>query len=149
MSENLWHVKHHILNAAYGRVYARGLRNEETSRLRLSVKQYFPRSNPSPRSGDLTIVFCHGVGSSKESYEPFFDELLQHYSRIRSVLAFDVAHHGQSYMLNRQAIGDEPEWYDSGRDLVHVINTLQDDLAPPVVGFGQSWGGVTLISQHR
>ncbi|KAL8754532.1 MAG: hypothetical protein Q9184_005089 [Pyrenodesmia sp. 2 TL-2023] len=54
----------------------------------------------------------------------------------------DVAHHGVSYLLNEDVIGDEPHWYDSSRDMFQMINHFQDQMPPPIVGIGQSWGAV-------
>ena len=140
MSEHLWIVKEYIIPASHRRGLPRGVKDEETARLRLHVKQWIPKHNPSPHSGDATIIFAHGVGSSKESYEVFFDYLVQYYPRIRSIFAIDTAHHGQSYMLNKHVIGDEPDWHDAARDLVHLVNSFQDEMIPPILGISQSWG---------
>ena len=142
MSDHLWTKTCHVIPASYIRGYERGTRDEETSRLRLAVNEYVPKSNTSPQSGDLSIIFTHGMGSQKESYEPFFDDLLQSYPRIRCLFAWDLAWHGESYMLNRDALGDEPAWHDAARDLIQIVNTFQHSLAAPIIGMGQSWGGI-------
>lgn len=145
MPEDLWDVKEHIIPASYRRALARGSQDEESGRLRLHVKQWIPKANGSPQSGDATIIFAHGVGSTKESYEMFFEYLVHHYPRIRSIFAMDAAHHGQSYLLNKTVIGDEPGWHDGARDIVHMINSLQDEMRPPLLGISQSWGGALLL----
>ncbi|KAI9708443.1 MAG: hypothetical protein M1820_003903 [Bogoriella megaspora] len=145
MAEDIWTIKEHIINASFIRALPRGIRDEENHRLRLHVKQWTPKANPCPQSGDVTVIFAHGVGSSKESYEVFFDYLLQRGLGIRSIWAMDVAHHGQSYMLNKDVIGDEISWYDAARDIIHMINTFQQEITPPIIGIGQSWGGAYLL----
>ncbi|KAI9685308.1 MAG: hypothetical protein M1822_004681 [Bathelium mastoideum] len=145
MSDGPWIIKEYVIPAAHRRSLPRGLKDEESGQLRLHVKQWTPKANGSPQSGDATIVFAHGVGSSKESYEVFFEHLVQHHPRIRSIFAMDVAHHGQSYMLNKAVIGDEPGWHDAARDLIHMINTFQTDMVPPVIGIAQSWGGAYML----
>ncbi|KAL8798708.1 MAG: hypothetical protein Q9200_007715, partial [Gallowayella weberi] len=144
MSTEYWTVTEHVIPACHIRGFARGVKDEKTAHLRLAVKQYVPKSPREIRPNAMTIIMAHGVGSSKESYEPFFDELLHHDLDIRAVWAMDVAHHGASYILNEEAIGDEPHWYDSSRDLFQMINHFQEHMPPPIIGIGQSWGAVTI-----
>lgn len=139
MSEEFWSVQEHIIPASHIRGFSRGVRDESTAHLRLAVKQYVPR-NRDLKPGDVTLIMAHGVGSSKESYEPFFDELLHCGLPIRAVWAADIAHHGASYILNGDIIGDEPHWSDSSRDLLQMVNYFQTEMPPPIVGMGQSWG---------
>ena len=143
MSEDLWHIKEHVIPASHVRGFSRGVRDESTGHLRLAIKQYVPR-NKDPSTGDVTLILAHSVGSTKESYEPFFDELLRCGLPIRGIWATDVAHHGASYILNEDTIGDEPHWFDSSRDLLQMVNHFQTEMPPPIVGIGQSWGCVTI-----
>lgn len=164
-----WLVIEHTIPASHVRGFARGIIDEEKHRLRLSVKQYVPRTTRDPAPGDPTIIFAHGVGSSKESYEPFLDGLLLQQQqqpqqqkqeqqeqpahdaslsqplRLRAVWIPDIAWHGASYQLNRAIIGDEPHWEDSARDVVHMINHFQAEMPPPLLGIAQSWGAFTLL----
>ncbi|KAL9055988.1 MAG: hypothetical protein Q9206_002920 [Seirophora lacunosa] len=87
---------------------------------------------------------AHGVGSSKESYEPFFDGLLHCGLPIRAVWAMDIAHHGASYLLNEDVIGDDHHWFDSSRDIFQMINHFQEQMPAPIIGIGQSWGTVSV-----
>ncbi|KAL8675825.1 MAG: hypothetical protein Q9186_007570 [Xanthomendoza sp. 1 TL-2023] len=144
MSAEYWTVTEYVIPACHIRGFTRGVKDERTARLRLAVKQYVPKSPREVRPNAMTIIMAHGVGSSKESYEPFFDELLHYDLDIRAVWAMDVAHHGASYILNEQVIGDEPHWYDSSRDMFQMINHFQEHMPPPIVGIGQSWGAVTI-----
>ncbi|KAI4184985.1 MAG: hypothetical protein L6R41_004395 [Letrouitia leprolyta] len=144
MSEDYWEVTKHVIPASHIRGFSRGAKDESTAHFRLAVKQYVPRDQKEASAQVMTIIIAHGVGSSKESYEPFFDELLQRNLPIRAVWAMDVAHHGASYMMNESIIGDEPHWFDSSRDMFQMINYFQEQMPPPIVAMGQSWGAVTI-----
>lgn len=144
MSDTLWEITEHIIPASHIRGYSGGVRNPQTDHLRLAVKQYVPRGH-THKPGDATIIMAHGVGSSKECYEPFFNCLLtQSNFPIRAVWAADAAHHGASYLLNEDIIGDEHHWFDSSRDLLQMVNYFQTQMPPPIYGIGQSWGCVTI-----
>lgn len=146
MSEEFWTILEHVIPASHIRGFSRGIRDEQHGRLRLAVKQYIPKARPEPTATDITVIMMGGIGSSKELYEPFYDELLQRGLRIRAVWSMDIAHHGASYVLNEGIIGDEPHWFDSSRDLLHMINHFQDLMPPPLVGMGLSWGCVPIVS---
>jgi len=145
MSSLLWNVNEHIIKASHIRGFARGIQDETAGGLRLAVKQYLPLSNRNPRVDDISIIFAHGVGSSKESYEPFFDDLLQSGLRIRAIWAADAAHQGASYILNEEIIGDEPSFCDVSRDFTYMINHFQDLMPSPLVGMGQSAGSLVIL----
>ncbi|KAI4195488.1 MAG: hypothetical protein LQ346_003413 [Caloplaca aetnensis] len=145
MSEEYWTVQDHVIPASHIRGFSRGVRDESKACLRLAVKQYEPRKLKDVQSpSGMTIIVAHGVGSSKESYEPFLDDLLQCGLPIRAAWAMDIAHHGASYLLNEDVIGDEPHWYDTSRDIFQMINHFQAQMPPPIVAIGQSWGAVTI-----
>ena len=146
MSSSFWDVNEHIIRASHTRNFSRGIQDEMMGGLRLAVKQYTPLSNRDSQPGDITIVFAHGIGSSKESYEPFFDDLLESGLRIRAIWAADAAHHGASYVLNEEIIGDEPSFFDVSRDFTHMINHFQQLMPPPLVGIGQSGGCSVILS---
>lgn len=95
MDRHKWVVKSFVVPASHIRGYSRGVRNEKKDHLRLAVKQYVPRSDSQPSEKASTIIFCHGVGSTKESYEPFFANLLDTGLDIRAVWAADIAWHGE------------------------------------------------------
>lgn len=144
MSAEYWTVNEHTIPASHIRGFSRGVKDESRAHLRLAIKQYVPKSCQVSQSNALTVIMAHGVGSSKESYEPLFDELLHCRLPIRAVWAMDVAHHGASYILNEDAIGDEPHWFDSSRDMFQMINHFQEQMPSPIIGIGQSWGAVTI-----
>ena len=109
MSENLGNIHDHGIPASHIRGFRRGIRDEQVGRIRLAIKQYVPKQPSGSNGGHVTIIASHGVGSSKESFEPFFDELLLCGIPIRAVWAMDVAHNGASYLLNENVIGDETQ----------------------------------------
>lgn len=95
MDLGAWDVKSHIIPASHIRGYKRGVRDETKHRLQLSVNQYTPTHTSEPPTYAATIVFVHGIGSTKESYEPFFANLLKAGLPIRSIWAADLAWHGK------------------------------------------------------
>lgn len=104
----------------------------------------------------------------QELYEPLWDELLQQSNklsfRIRGIWIADVAHQGQSSVLNEDKLGNDREepwrcgtlrgvltfthylasWFDHARDLLHVINHFRSQMPRPLVGIGHSMGGNNL-----
>lgn len=144
MSTELWTVSPHVIRASHIRGFARGVRNEQTGYLRLALKQYVPK-NRTFATGDITLIAAQGVGQSKELYEPFFDGLLENAKLpIRAIWIMDSVHHGASYVLNEDIIGDEHHWLDSSRDLLQMVNYFQEQMPPPTYGMGQSWGVATI-----
>lgn len=62
---SLFRVQDHVLDASYIREYPRALADEEETDLKVSVKQYTPLDNSSPRTGDITIIGGHANGFPK------------------------------------------------------------------------------------
>ncbi|KAL9621369.1 MAG: hypothetical protein Q9160_004129 [Pyrenula sp. 1 TL-2023] len=148
----IWKVQEHVIPAAYPRGYHRGVRDPIHSRLRLHVKQYIVRSSVTTKEDDtrtpLTIIFAHGVGSSKESYEPLLSSLVTHPSSppIRHIFSLDFVDNGRSYLLNQTELGDAPHWSDIARDLLQLVNHFQADMTVPLVGISQSAGAHALFT---
>lgn len=145
-----WTVKEHVIPASHPRGYRRGVRDPQKSRLRLHVKQYVPLRAKLLSADEyaITLIVQHGQppGDNKEAYEPFMWDLLcqQALPPVRAIWAMDIATAGQSFLLNRNEIGDEAHWYDTSRDIVQMVNYFQTEMRAPIVGFGQSWGGAVL-----
>ena len=95
MDYSQWDIQKHVISASHVRGYRRGVRDEGTASLRLSVNEYTPKSDTPAGKDAVTIVFIHGVGSTKESYEPFFHYLKTSGLAIRSIWAADIAWHGK------------------------------------------------------
>jgi pimeloyl-ACP methyl ester carboxylesterase len=96
MDYSQWDITKHAIPASHIRGYRRGVRDERTALLKLSVNEYRPKSDEKYGDDAVTIVFIHGVGSTKESYEPFFQQLKSCGLVVRSVWAADIAWHGKS-----------------------------------------------------
>ncbi|KAG5984274.1 hypothetical protein E4U55_005432 [Claviceps digitariae] len=141
-------VTEHVINGAHIREYARATADDQNTPLKLHIKQYTPKDNPSPRKGDVTIIGSHGNGFPKELYEPLWDSLHQHLAkqgiRIRDVWIADCAWQGQSGVLNQQdgVLGNDPGWFDYSRDMIHMANTFR--MPRPLVAIGHSFGANAL-----
>ncbi|KAH8830577.1 Alpha/Beta hydrolase protein [Flagelloscypha sp. PMI_526] len=79
--------------------------------------------------GGITLVLAHCVGSHKEQWEPFLESLFSACNgpvnspvRIQEAWALDRINHGDSYVLNVDALGKVPE--DA---TVHTIWNAQPD----------------------
>ncbi|KAK5328486.1 hypothetical protein LTR93_002271 [Exophiala xenobiotica] len=81
-------------------------------------------------------------------YEPMFEDLYEKLTglgrRIRAIWIADIAHQGQSGILNANALGNDPNWWDFARDLLFLINQKQKQMPQPLVGIGHSMGGSQL-----
>ncbi|EXJ90734.1 hypothetical protein A1O1_03838 [Capronia coronata CBS 617.96] len=141
-------VVDHVIPAQHTRHWPRGTEVGCENSLRLAVKQYIPKTNTEPRSGDITFIAAHGNGFPKEMYEPLFDDLEEKMHglgrRIRAIWIADMAHQGQSFVLNEAVVGNDPSWWDHARDLLYLINQKQSDMPQPLVGIGHSMGGTQL-----
>lgn len=146
MSASRWKITSHVIPASHARGYARGSVDAfSDSQIRLAVKQYTPLNNLTPSRGDVTLIMSGGIGVPKESFEPFFDALLTASGRIRgfrirSIWTADPWSWYESYTLNEDLVGDDPNWCDHTRDLYQLINHFQADMPPPIIGMGESWG---------
>ncbi|KAL2435165.1 Type I acyl-CoA thioesterase mpaH [Exophiala dermatitidis] len=141
-------VIEHVVPTQHTRQWPRGTEVGYENALSLAVKQYVPKSNPEPQLGDITFIAAQGNGFPKEMYEPMLDDLEESMSglgrRIRSIWIADMAHQGQSYVFNENAVGNDPNWWDFARDLLYLINQKQGDMPQPLVGVGHSMGGTQL-----
>ncbi|KAL4923432.1 Alpha/beta hydrolase family-domain-containing protein [Aspergillus undulatus] len=85
--------------------------------LRLAVKQYIPKDNTTSRYGNITIIGAHANAFPKQ---------------------------GQSGILNESIYGNDLD--NTSRDLLSLVNyfSSQITLTSPIVGIGQSMGGMQL-----
>lgn len=141
----------HKVPAQHIREYAYATAESQEDILYICAKQYIPLDNPDPRPGDVTILAAHANGFPKELYEPLWEDLSSHVAkhgwRIRSIWMTDVAHQGQSGVVNEQLLGNEPAWHDHTRDLLHFINIKRDEMPRPIIGIGHSMGGEQLYAR--
>ncbi|PYI12428.1 toxin biosynthesis protein [Aspergillus sclerotiicarbonarius CBS 121057] len=141
-------VVEHIVECQHIREYPAATANEQEDVLNLVVKQYIPLDNPDPQPGDVTILAAHANGFPKELYEPLWGELYARSKangfRIRSIWMADVAHQGESSVVNEDLLGNDPSWFDHPRDLLHLINVKRKEMPRPIIGIGHSMGGAHL-----
>ncbi|GJC89738.1 Abhydrolase domain-containing protein mpaH [Colletotrichum liriopes] len=113
---SVFHVKEHVLEGSHIREFPRALSRSQEDVLKLAVKEYIPKDNPTPKAGDITIIGAHANGFPKELYEALWLDLhaesLKPSStfRIRSVIIADVAWQGASSALNEPLLGNDPGW---------------------------------------
>lgn len=143
-------IVEHKVECQHIREYPRALLNEQEEVLYIHVKQYIPIDNPNPQPGDITILGAHANGFPKELYEPLWEDLWhrskKHNFRLRSIWIADVAQQGQSGVLNEELLGNDPNWNDHPRDLLHLINMKRDQMPRPLFGIGHSMGGNHLFA---
>ncbi|CAK96186.1 hypothetical protein M747DRAFT_124249, partial [Aspergillus niger ATCC 13496] len=147
-SSGPFRVVEHIVECQHIREYPAATANGQEDVLNLVVKQYIPLDNPNPQPGDVTILAAHANGFPKELYEPLWEELYARSKangfRIRSIWMADVAHQGESSVVNEDLLGNDPSWFDHPRDLLHLINVKRKEMPRPIVGIGHSMGGAHL-----
>ncbi|PPQ92478.1 hypothetical protein CVT25_010423 [Psilocybe cyanescens] len=80
--------------------------------LKMAAKRYSPASGQD-YCGGLTLMFMHCIGSHKEQWEPVIEQLFKVQRnkdvRLREAWAFDWQSHGDSAVLNREALKNRAE----------------------------------------
>ncbi|KAF4463062.1 host-specific AK-toxin Akt2 [Fusarium albosuccineum] len=147
-SSSPFDIKEHTIEASYIREYARATSHSQDEKLWLHIKQYIPKDNPNPQKGDVTIIGGHANGFPKELYEPLWEEFYREAKsrnlRVRSIWIADTAWQGQSGLINKDALGNDPSWLDYARDILQMINTFRPP--PPIMAMGHSFGGNALTN---
>ncbi|KAL5332228.1 Alpha/beta hydrolase family-domain-containing protein [Aspergillus crustosus] len=148
-SSGPFRIVEHVVPCQHIREYPGATADEQEDVLNLTVKQYIPLDNPNPQPGDVTILAAHANGFPKELYEPLWEELYSRSKtngfRVRSIWMADVAHQGQSSVINEDHLGNDPSWFDHPRDLLHLVNVKRKEMPRPIVGIGHSMGGAHLV----
>ncbi|PYI11920.1 hypothetical protein BO78DRAFT_457194 [Aspergillus sclerotiicarbonarius CBS 121057] len=139
MSPSKFRVIEHTVPCQSIREYHHAVKADSPA-LQLAVKQYIPLDNPDPGPEDITIIAGHANGIPKECYEPIWDELVALTNvTIKAIWFADCANQGASGVLNEQILGDDPNWFDHSRDLLHMVNHFRDQIQPPIVGIAHSF----------
>ena len=111
MPSSVFRVIEHSVNAQHIREYPAATAGSQEDVLQLAVKQYVPLSNPDPKPGDLSIIGAHANGFPKELYEPLWEEINHRLKAkgisIRGIWIADVAHQGQSGVVNETKLGND------------------------------------------
>ncbi|KAL4936652.1 hypothetical protein BDV06DRAFT_216513 [Aspergillus oleicola] len=149
MPASPFRIVEHTVPCQHIREYPGATANEQEDVLNLAVKQYIPLDNPQPQLGDVTILAAHANGFPKELYEPLWEELharsKENGFQIRSIWMADVAHQGESSVVNEDLLGNDPSWLDHPRDLLNLVNVKRKEMPRPIVGIGHSFGGAHLV----
>ncbi|KAI7914188.1 hypothetical protein M0657_008756 [Pyricularia oryzae] len=144
MSSTHFHVVKHTIDASHIRQYPRATANSQEEVLKLVIKQryyYWCRGGWCPKKINSYLYFF-----SQELYEPIWDDILDqasaHGFRIRSIWMADMAWQGESGLVNKGKLGNDPSWADAERDIYQMINHFR--LPAPMVGIGHSLGAAVL-----
>ncbi|PHH53571.1 Abhydrolase domain-containing protein mpaH [Ceratocystis fimbriata CBS 114723] len=147
---SVFSIAEHVIDGQHIREFARATSSAQESVLKLAVKQYTPKDNLSPQSGDITIVAAHACGFSKELYEALWEDLYVELKkagvRIKSIWIADCIWQGYSGQLNEDELGNDPSWMDYARDILHMVNTFRAEISVPVVAIGHSFGATALVN---
>lgn len=141
MSAELFEVIEHVVPGQHIRQYLDGSADENAV-LKLVVREYRPRNNPTPGPESITIIAAHGNSDPGQCYEPVWDDLLRasEHVKIRAIWMADYVNRGSSYVLNENILGDDPSAFDHSRDLLCMVNHFRHHMRAPIFGIGHSSG---------
>lgn len=147
MASAVFDIQQHVIPGEHTREYARSKANSQEETLFIQVKQYTPKGNGAPQKGDLNIIGAHANGFPKELYEPLWEDLVKNLAnkgvRVGSIWIADCAWQGQSGIVNKDTLGNDPSWFDYSRDMLQMINHFR--MPRPLVGIGHSFGACAIV----
>ncbi|KDQ22266.1 hypothetical protein PLEOSDRAFT_1079700 [Pleurotus ostreatus PC15] len=130
-----------------------------TVSLKFTAKRYRNKAGQGldPADSALTLLFVHGVGYHKESWEPCIEVIFQHFNadkakakltEIREAWAIDWQDHGDAALLNRQALRARGDQGIQPNELAVALSTFVN--SPHVkghilVGVAYSLGSAGLL----
>jgi pimeloyl-ACP methyl ester carboxylesterase len=142
-------ISEHKVPCQYIREYPHATAHSQESALYLAVKRYKPTAKPQSQSRGVTIIAATANGMPKEVYEPLWEDLLNTCVlagvAIKSIWIADMAQQGDSAVLNEQELGNDPNWFDHSRDLLHMMNIFRNDMPRPIIGIGHSLGAAQMV----
>ncbi|KAF9474695.1 alpha/beta-hydrolase [Pholiota conissans] len=103
-------------------------RDPDTPALKMTAKQYTPVISVEGDKEGLTLLFAHCIGAHKEQWEPTIEHLFHTQAakddahRVREAWAFDWQNHGDSAVLNREALKERPEGVCEPTNETHASN---------------------------
>ncbi|KAL4939888.1 hypothetical protein BDV06DRAFT_224608 [Aspergillus oleicola] len=144
-------VVEHVLPGQHIREYPQSIKGRQETVLKLSIKQYTPLDQPASIADNaVTIVGVPGNGSPKEIYEPLWEDLYRQLQclsvPLRGIWVADVSNQGASGVLNEDFQGDQTNWFDHSRDLLHMVNHFRDEMPRPIIGVAHSMGCAQLVN---
>ncbi|KAF7330197.1 Alpha/beta-hydrolase [Mycena venus] len=109
-----------------------------------------------PKDG-LTLLMLHGLGQHKEQWEPIIEKLYalrrdsSISSRIREVWSFDWQSHGESAVLNEEALKDGSGSAPTERWASAITEFVKSDLVKGhrLIGISYSSGTIALMGTTR
>ncbi|KAL2833134.1 putative toxin biosynthesis protein [Aspergillus pseudoustus] len=144
-------VVEHTLSGQHIREYPLSINGRQETALKLAIKQYIPVDQPTPIPDNaVTIIGIPGNGSPKEILEPLWEDLYAQLKKqsvpLRGIWIADVTNQGASGVLNENVLGDQTNWYDHSRDLLHMVNHFRDEMPRPIIGVAHSMGSAQLVN---
>ncbi|KAJ5627653.1 hypothetical protein N7490_009881 [Penicillium lividum] len=144
-------VIEHVMPGQHIREYPHSIKGKQETPLQLAIKQYIPLDRPTPIPDNaITIIGSPGNGSPKEVYEPLWEDLYTELKKqgipLRAIWIADISNQGTSGTLNEHVQGDQTNWYDHSRDLLHMVNQFRDEMPRPIIGVAHSMGCAQLVN---
>ncbi|KAJ5916067.1 hypothetical protein N7504_000082 [Penicillium tannophilum] len=141
----------HVIPGQHIREYPQSTRGKQETPHHIAIKQYIPIDRPSPIPDNaITIIGSAGNGSPKEAFEPLWEDLFtilkQKRIPLRGIWIADMSNQGASGVLNEHIQGDQTNWHDHSRDLLHMINHFRDDIPRPIIGVAHSMGCAQIVN---
>ncbi|KAL4934295.1 putative toxin biosynthesis protein [Aspergillus undulatus] len=129
-------VVEHVLAGQHIREYPQSIKGRQETVLKLSIKQYIPLDQPA------SIADSAG----KRVPEDLYRQLQSQSVPLRGIWVADVSNQGASGVLNEDVQGDQTNWYDHSRDLLHMVNHFRDEIPRPIIGVAHSMGCAQLVN---
>ncbi|KAJ7453156.1 Alpha/beta hydrolase fold-1 [Mycena latifolia] len=120
--------------------------------MRMAAKRY-TYAGQAPRDG-VTVLMFHAMGQHKEQWEPTIEKLFalqSRSSRIREAWTFDWQSHGESAVLNEEALTGDEKAAPLDRWAAAIAGFIKSDFVKGhrLVGVGHSSGTVGLMVSTR
>ncbi|CAO1623290.1 unnamed protein product [Sympodiomycopsis kandeliae] len=102
---------------------AQGLKDSRQSQLWNVINRYAPTQIDNDPEA-VTLIFGHGTGLHKETWEPAMRSILTHLSsfvKVKECWSIDMIMCGQSCQLNQDDLGEVVHMHDHARDLLNFV----------------------------